>query len=470
MFFNYLHEKIKTILGPATPPTLVEIFNIEINEWLSSPEHKIMCDGVDYFKGKHKILEKQQIYFDGDKRRPVDILPNAKLIDNQYKKMVIQKINYLCGKPIAVKAENDRHDELLQDVFGARFMKVFNKSARDSLNCGIGWIYVFINDSGELDFMRFDSRQILPIWADDEHTELEYALRIYDVAVYEGTTKKTQRNVEVYSKDGIDFYILTTSGLVPDVQREHRPYVTVGEKGYNWDKIPLVPFKYNSDETPLIMNVRSLQDGLNDVISNFQNGMLKNPLNSILVLKNYDGEDINEFREKLIQHGLVKVSTQEGIDGGIEALKIDIDANSYTVTVNTLKKMIIENAMGYDAKDDRIGANANQMNIQSMYNDIDLDANSMEIEYQWALHELLGFADAYFSLSGKGDFADDEVKFIFNRDMMMNESEVMGMLTSAGVELSQETLISQVPFVDDTKREMERVANERSLPDAEMFE
>ena len=124
--------------------------------------------------------------------------------------------------------------------------------------------------------------------------------------------------------------------------------------------------------------------------------------------------------------------------------------------------MIIENAMGYDAKDDRIGANANQMNIQSMYNDIDLDANSMEIEYQWALRELLGFADAYFALSGKGDFAADEVKFIFNRDMMMNESEVMGMLTSAGVELSQETLISQVPFVDDTKREMERVANERS--------
>ena len=37
--------------------------------------------------------------------------------------------------------------------------------------------------------------------------------------------------------------------------------------------------------------------------------------------------------------------------------------------------------MGYDAKDDRLSGNPNQMNIQSMYSDIDLDANDMETEF-----------------------------------------------------------------------------------------
>ena len=46
------------------------------------------------------------------------------------------------------------------------------------------------------------------------------------------------------------------------------------------------------------------------------------------------------------------------------------------------KKALIENAMGYDAKDDRLNGQPNQMNIQSMYSDIDLDANDMETEFQ----------------------------------------------------------------------------------------
>ncbi len=37
------------------------------------------------------------------------------------------------------------------------------------------------------------------------------------------------------------------------------------------------------------------------------------------------------------------------------------------------KKALIENAGGYDAKEDRLSGNPNQINIQSM-SDIDLDA------------------------------------------------------------------------------------------------
>ena len=48
--------------------------------------------------------------------------------------------------------------------------------------------------------------------------------------------------------------------------------------------------------------------------------------------------------------------------------------------------------MGYDAKDDRLSGNPNQMNIQSMYSDIDLDANDMETEFQAAFEEILWFA------------------------------------------------------------------------------
>ena len=40
------------------------------------------------------------------------------------------------------------------------------------------------------------------------------------------------------------------------------------------------------------------------------------------------------------------------------------------ILLSLLKDAIIENARGYDAKDDRMSGNPNQMNIQSMYSDI----------------------------------------------------------------------------------------------------
>ena len=49
------------------------------------------------------------------------------------------------------------------------------------------------------------------------------------------------------------------------------------------------------------------------------------------------------------------------------------------ILLSLLKDAIIENARGYDAKDDRMSGDPNQMNIQSMYSDIDLDLSLIHI-------------------------------------------------------------------------------------------
>ena len=81
--------------------------------------------------------------------------------------------------------------------------------------------------------------------------------------------------------------------------------------------------------------------------------------------------------------------------------------------------------MGYDAKDDRLSGNPNQMNIQSMYSDIDLDANDMETEFQAAFEDVLWFINAHLANTGRGNFENEEVNIIFNRDILINESEAI---------------------------------------------
>lgn len=201
-------------------------------------------------------------------------------------------------------------------------------------------------------------------------------------------------------------------------QSQRRKEMLDGERYFDGcHDIPLIPFKYNNKEIPLIKMVKSLQDGLNLIESNFQNQMEEDTRNTILVLVNYDGENLGEFRKNLATYGAVKVRTVDGAGGDVRTLQVEVNSDNYKAIIELFKKAIIENAMGYDAKDDRMSGNPNQMNIQSMYSDIDLDANGMETEYQASFEELLWFINCHLFNVGMGDYEQEDVEIIFNRDI-----------------------------------------------------
>ncbi len=68
------------------------------------------------------------------------------------------------------------------------------------------------------------------------------------------------------------------------------------EEGYNWSRIPLVPFRANRYETPLIKGAKSLQDAINTILSNFSDNMQEDTRNTILeilkkaIIENYISE------------------------------------------------------------------------------------------------------------------------------------------------------------------------------------
>ena len=197
------------------------------------------------------------------------------------------------------------------------------------------------------------------------------------------------------------------------------------------------------------------------MLSDFENGMQEDTRNTILVLKNYDGTNLGEFRRNLATFGAVKVRYDGETKGGVETLEITVNSENYKAILEIFKKAIIENGMGYDAKDDRLSGNPNQMNIQSMYSDIDLDANDMETELQAAFEDVLWFVNAYLSNSGYGDFEGEEVNIIFNRDILINESEAIDNCAKSVGILSDETIIGMHPWVDDVQKEMDRLEEQK---------
>lgn len=477
---DFLTRKVTNLLlqGARSRMSDKEFLEKEIAKWKCSPQRVMQIKGFLYYDNEHDILKRRRTMIGEDgKLQVVENLPNNRVIDNQYAKMVNQKANYLFGQPFAVECKNERYVELLKKVFNKRFMKMLKNSGKAAYNGGIAWLYPYYTEEGDFAFRLFPAYEILPFWKDNEHTILEFAVRLYLVMGYEGTTPTVIEKVEVYDMDGVHKFILDRGTLIPDIADEGESdchHVTMTDAAgkvqkCNWSRIPLIPLKANELETPLLKKVKSLQDGINVMLSDFENNMQEDARNTILVLKNYDGTNLGEFRKNLAAYGAVKVRYDGETKGGVETLEIIVNAENYKAILELFKKALIENAMGYDAKDDRLSGNPNQMNIQSMYSDIDIDANDTETEYQAAFEEILWFVNAHLANTGHGDFEGEEVTIIFNRDMMMNESEVIqNCAASVGI-LSDETIIGQHPWVDDPKAELERLEKQKQKEREEML-
>ena len=441
-----------------------EFLEQQIMRWKGSPERIMQIKGHLYYQNEHDILSRKRTMIgEGGKLEVVENLPNNQIIDNQYAKMVNQKADYLLGQPFAIEGKNELYVELLKEVFNKRFMQTLKNGGKAALNHGIAWLYPYYDKNGEFRFRLFPGYEILPIWEDSEHTILAGAIRLYLVAGYDGIKPVIIEKVEVYDLQGIHCYILDGNVLIPDltVEEQDCAYVMSGGKPLNWQRVPLIPLKYNEQEIPLLKKVKSLQDGINVMLSDFTNSMQEDARNTILVLKNYDGQDLGEFRRNLATFGAVKVRYDGETKGGVETLEITVNAENYKAIVEIFKKALIENAMGYDAKDDRLSGNPNQMNIQSMYSDIDLDANDMETELQAAFEEILWFVNAHLANTGRGNFENEDVNIIFNRDILINESEVIDNIGKSVGILSDETLIANHPWVDDPADELDKLEKQK---------
>lgn len=464
-FAGWLTPYINDIIIKGSKERLsdIEFIRKEIDRFINSPLRLDMIKGNNYYKGIHDILrhKREVIGADGELEE-VKNLPNDRLVNNIYGKIVDQKVNYLLGKEIIFNSENKAYSEILNnEIFDNRFDRLIQEVGEDCLNCGIGWLYIYYDEENRLSFKRLKPWQIIPGWADDEHTKLDYIIRIYPVLLYEGrNNEKEITKIEVYDNKGISRFVKDGSSIFYDGTDWQMPYFYSGDVPMGWSRIPVVPFRANRDEQPLLKRVKSLQDALNLMLSNFDNSMQEDVRNTILVLKNYDGENLGEFRKNLAAYGAVKVRTADGSEGGVETLSLEVNCENYSTIIDLLKKAVIENAMGYDAKDDRLEGNANQMNIQSMYSDIDLDANKMETEFRRAINEILWFVNVHLEQRGEGSYGNEKTDIVFNRDVLINEGEAIENCAKSKGILSDETIVAQHPWVTDVKEELKKIRKE----------
>lgn len=479
--FGMEMRKLEDIIrvGAASKITDVEFLKRELMKWLASPQRNMMIIGESYYdyeqaiNNRKRMVIKDSVGEDGFRKSVWEEdknLPNNKDLDNQYAKMVDQKVNFLLSKPITLDCANESYKIALKKIFNNKFHRTLKNLGKDMYNGGIGWLHPYYDEQGNFRIKKFKPYEIMPFWKDDEHTELDFAVRVYNLVSYEGDNEVVVTNVDVFDTNGVHHLVFHDKELIPDYSTYNFELDIDGQtESYVWERVPLIPCKAFSNESSLIKKLKTLQDAINKILSDFHNSMEENASgSSIIVLENYGGTDLGEFRRNLSEFRAIKVRSTDGGRGGVSKLEIEVNAENYKVILDLLRKALIENAKGYDIRDLKSSGSPNEMTIKSIYSDIDLDANETETELQASFEELLWFINKHLANTGKGNFENEDINIIFNRDMLVVESDVINNIKNSVGILSNETLVAQHPWVKDVTHELELLKKEKEENMAEM--
>lgn len=466
VFNIFKHTDLPT---PNNSAADVQYLEHVLHKWLVSKEREEQLLGEKYYDGDHDILRREKKVIGADGQLvTINNVVNNQLVDNQYRKLVDQKTNYVLGKPLSIATEKEEYLKLITKVFSKKVHRKIRTLAQYAVDGGVAWLYPYYDEAKQFKLAVYQAHEICPVWKDKEHTELECVMRYYSKEVFDnkgGTT--LEYYVDLFTLHGITHFLYKGSKLVL-ADKPHSDYVYVDGKGFNWQRLPIIPFKYNAKEIPLIRNVKSLQDALNQVLSDFMNNMEEDPRTTILVLKNYDGTNIAEFRQNLATYGVIKVTTVDGVQGGVDTLNVEVNAENYKAILMQLKRAIVENGRGFDAKEERMDGDPNQMNIESMYTDIDLDVNGMETEFQAGFEELKWFIDQHLINEGHDDFTKEDVEFVFDRDIFINEdAKIDNCVKSVGI-VSNKTILGRHPWVTNLEHELTQLEEDKKAELDEM--
>jgi len=454
--------------------TREELIKIFIDEFNISPQRQLMLAGERYYRTENDILNRKMLRYEDGRWVKDETKANNRLAHGFMRNLVDDKVNYLLLKPLSMLCEDKKYLTAVKQTLGKRFQKRLAQLGYEASNKGIAWLHPYINSAGEFKTMRIPSEQCIPIWTDNDHEELEAFIRYYDVEVYEGKEKRIATKIEFHTADGVEYYEKTPNGeVILDAEKYLEvegdgtllPHFTVDGEPGTWGKVPFIPFKNNDMELPDLQFVKTLIDDYDRTRSDISN-LLEEVKSVIYALRGYGGENLGEFMRDLAYYRAIKLDADE--HAGIDLLQTKIDIDAARKHWEALKKDIFDFGQGVDEDKDKIGNAPSGIALRFLYAGLDMKCNTLEEWFKWGFEQLLYFVNKYHDIT-KQPVSDKEITIVFNRDIVVIESQaITDCLNSKGI-ISNKTIIANHPWVEDVDEEMAQIEKENRTPEPPML-
>ena len=375
--------------------------------------------------------------------------------------LVDEKIDYLLGKEPTLECKNQIYLDATQKILGAEYLYDLQEVARECSVKRIAWMQVYVDENG-LHFEVIPSEEVIPVWKDKRHRALDMLIRRYPVEEYKGTSKETIWKVEIYTKEYAYFYEERSGNLTLDVQKyielkipenQEASHFYLNGEGYNMGRVPFAWCKNNAAEKSDLDKVKDLIDKYNDNRLRLDD-MLEDFKNWIAVIKNYENDDsnVNVFKTMMEKRYIFV----DG-DGGADILTPNIDTSANDSHNQQIKDDIILFGQSVDKNKMLGGTAASGTALKFLYAGLDLKCNALERELNKCLNMMEWFIKSYLNLMRVSVADADNINFIFNRDISINEEAAINMCKNSKGVISDKTIVANHPWVQDADEEMKEI-------------
>lgn len=353
-------------------------------------------------------------------------------------------VGYFVGEPITYNS-NDK--DLLQEL---NMIFEYNDEAdenaelaKDASIFGVAYEQLYFSEEDKMvRFKRLDPREIIPIYDKTIEENLIAVIRYYED--YDFVEEKKSFIIEVI--DDVEITRYRTGELF-------NSFVLLENYPHYFGMVPVAIYENNEDQMGDFEKVIDLIDAYDKMSSDTLNDF-EYFVDAYLALYGFtaEPEDIQQMKENrvlLMDEGtsaewLIKSEN----DASTENMKnrLDADIHKFAKCPNLADQEFASNASGVAIKFKLLGTE-NLVSIK-------------ERKFKKGLQQRLELISMINGLVRKG-FDWRSIDIIFKRNIPSNDTDIANMVNTLSGIVSEETLLAQIPFVDDVETEVARVKKQR---------
>ena len=381
--------------------------------------------------------------------------------------LVNQKASYMFAAPPIFDLGNKDANKKLTQFLGDKYPKVCKDLCIEASNCTVAWLHVWKDGKGAWKYAVVPAEQIIPVWTSDLEKELSGVFRSYQsideetgdgYTVYEYWNDKECTAYRLKAGDELDQLIPYQMFLVDPELCEYSDCYQHGV-----GEVPFFPFFNNNIDTDDLKNIKPLIDTYCKVFSGFVND-LEDIQEVIFVLTNYGGEDLGQFLRDLKDYKAIQIESDgDGDHSGVSTLTIELPVEAREKLLEITRKCIFEQGMGIDPDPQNFG-NSSGVALQFLYSLLEQKAGLQETEFRLGFGRFIRCICRLQEIKIK----DGTIVQTWTRTSVKNDQELSQIASQSKGIISDETIVSHHPWVDDPEKEMDLLKEQEESSAADL--
>lgn len=358
---------------------------------------------------------------------------NRKIPMNYAKKFVQTEIGYSLGNPVTYISKSNNADliNIIDYYYGGWSKAEDQRLRKESEIYGIAYEIPYIDSNGDFNAMVLNPLNGYAL--EDENGNvvlgLHYFKRKFDDKEY----------LDVYIDNKIIHY---TDGLTQ-----------IGEDTHIFNRVPFIVCRANDEEQSGFNDIIQLMKGYNDVCSDEIN-LINDFRNAYLVLTGAElkVEDVLDMKKK----GIINMGTDGKVEWLIKNLNDSFINNALTNLENKIYDIMNETNLNKD-----FTSNTSSLAIKIKLTNLENKLSMVEALFEKTLRERLSFLSYYLQIKTGQGFDVKDIKIQFTRNLPADLTSLAQVVTQLNPLVSQKTLLSLLPFVNNVDSEIAQFKKER---------